>query len=110
MENSASSLAAGEVPNAALYLSELELHYPRIAEKLVATWNLPESERYLNELSIDARGGRAGFGQEVIVEIMLLFNLKSEARGDIWDFWITNNPYYEEMNAASGNRRRLDIF
>jgi hypothetical protein len=91
-------------------LSELETHYPRIVEKIVSMWSLPEGERYLYELSIDVRGGREGFSQDVIAEILCLFNVKVEQRGDIWQFWIPDNPYYEELNTRFGKSRPVDVF
>jgi hypothetical protein len=90
------------------YLSELEIHYPRIVEKLLQIWSLPEGENYLYELSIDVRGDREGFSQEVIAEILCLFNIKVEQRGDIWQFWIPENPYHEELNARFAKLRPME--
>lgn len=112
MENAVllSPLERQTADSAASELSALETRYPRIAEKLVSMWNLADSERYLYDLSIDLRGGREGFDQEVIGDILCLFNLKVEQRGDIWQFWIPDNPYYEELNARMVRGRPLDVF
>lgn len=110
MEN-ATSLTPNErkEPNSRLSdLSELEMHYPRIVEKLLPIWRLPEGENYLYELSIDVRGGREGFSQEVIAELLCLFNIKVEQRGDIWQFWIPENPYHEELNARFAKLRPME--
>lgn len=52
--------------------SHLERRHPHIVQRLRSMWGQPDSNRYLAELMVDARGGRAGFSREVFSELMAL--------------------------------------
>jgi len=54
--------------------SHLERSHPHIVNRLRQLWGQPEGSRYLAELMVDARGGRAGFSREVFTELLTLTN------------------------------------
>lgn len=54
------------------YPVHLEKNYERILQKIEVLWDLPEIHDYFSDLLIDKRGGRKGFPQEVLHEIVLL--------------------------------------
>ncbi len=66
------------------YMSDLEKEYPRIVEKLVAMWPDPDCGTYLQNLTFDERGDRAGFSREIAAEIMLLHSLKVKPHSGVW--------------------------
>jgi hypothetical protein len=66
------------------YMSELEMRYPRVVEKIMTMWPSPDGEIYLQTLTIDERGDREGFSREIIAEIMMLYAIKAKGDGDTW--------------------------
>ncbi len=63
--------------------SHVEILFPHIAKGLGDNWKYPGAIReYLNHLSTDERGGRAGFPAEVFDELMFLSDLR----------WQLDNP------------------
>jgi hypothetical protein len=55
------------------YPHELEAQFPRLVEKIVATWNTPaEATALFEDLLVDQRGDRQGVPPEVAREIFLL--------------------------------------
>jgi len=55
--------------------THVEREYPHIVERLRLLWGYPEGSRYLNELILDTRGGRAGFSPAVMDELLEIANL-----------------------------------
>lgn len=55
------------------YLSELEQHFPRIAEEFVKRWHTPMFEPFCYQLIVDERGNRKGFPADVFAEILALY-------------------------------------
>ena len=55
-----------------LYPINLELHYPRILEKIVQLWHTPQMEGYFLELMVNTRSDRHGFSHEVVDELYYL--------------------------------------
>lgn len=54
------------------YVSALEKHFPRIADKITLMWGSEEFPEFLSGLMIDNRGDRQGFPLAVIEEMMFL--------------------------------------
>jgi hypothetical protein len=54
------------------YASELEQHYPRIAEGIVLQWGHPQLDQYVDRILIDERGDRQGFPETVVSELLFL--------------------------------------
>lgn len=54
------------------YVSALEKHFPRIADKITLMWGAEEFPEFLSGLMIDNRGDRQGFPLAVIEEMMFL--------------------------------------
>lgn len=54
------------------YPSHLEANFEHILTKIELLWNKPELHDYFSDLLIDKRGGRKGFPQEVLNEIIML--------------------------------------
>lgn len=54
------------------YPHQLVETYPRIVERIVQLWGHAEIEAYFQELMLDERGGRQGFPQEILMEILNL--------------------------------------
>jgi hypothetical protein len=54
-------------------LSDLERHFPRIAEEFVKRWHTPMFEPFCYQLIVDERGNRKGFPAEVFAEILALY-------------------------------------
>lgn len=50
----------------------LKEKYPRIYERIEATWGSPELDSYFDRLIIDDRGNRNGFPKEVLNALLLL--------------------------------------
>ncbi len=55
-----------------LYPINLELHHPRILEKIVQLWHTPQMEEYFLELMVNTRSDRHGFSHEVVDELYYL--------------------------------------
>ncbi len=66
------------------YPAILEEKYPQVLEKIVQLWNSPDGEAYLSDLLNTARSGgrfdRAGFTEEVWMEILRLNVLYKKSR------------------------------
>ncbi len=62
-------------PTAAQYPCVLETQFPRILQAIQALWGYPELNLYLEKLTIDDRGGRAGFPPAAWDEIYLLMRI-----------------------------------
>ena len=54
------------------YPHNLEKQYPRIFEKIMLLWDMPQMSHYFEELMIPDRQGRAGFPPDVAAEIVRL--------------------------------------
>lgn len=59
-------------------VSALEAQYPHILSAIQALWGFKELNTYFTKLTIDERGGRAGFAPEVWDEIHTLLRLHQE--------------------------------
>jgi ankyrin repeat protein len=55
-----------------LYPTQLELHHPRILEKIVSLWHTPQMEAFFLELMVNSRSNRHGFSHEVADELFYL--------------------------------------
>jgi hypothetical protein len=55
------------------HVSELEKHFPRIAEDFVKRWRTPVFEPFCYKLIVDERGTRKGFPADVFEEILFLY-------------------------------------
>ncbi len=55
-----------------LYPRELELHHPRILEKIVMLWHTPQMAEFFLELMVHSRSERQGFSHEVVGELFYL--------------------------------------
>ena len=72
------------------YPYELESKYPRILEKILMLWDMPEMSNYFMELMVTDREDRTGFPPDVAAEIMRLSLVhasshKSNKTPDVWD-------------------------
>ncbi|MDP1636376.1 MAG: ankyrin repeat domain-containing protein [Gallionellaceae bacterium] len=56
----------------ALYPKQLELHHPRILEKIVLLWHTPHMQEFFLELLVNTRSDRQGFSHEVASELFYL--------------------------------------
>jgi hypothetical protein len=54
------------------YLSAIEEKFPRIAEQITLLWGHPEMEKFFEKLMYDDRGGREGFPEDVMSELVFL--------------------------------------
>ncbi len=61
-----------------LYVCGLEEKFPHILSAIQALWGFKELNAYFTKLTIDERGGRAGFPPEVWDEIHTLLRLHQE--------------------------------
>lgn len=59
-------------------VSALEAQYPHILSAIQALWGFKELNTYFAKLTIDERGGRAGFPPDVWDEIHTLLRLHQE--------------------------------
>lgn len=59
-------------------VSALEEQFPHILSAIQALWGFKELNTYFTKLTIDERGGRAGFPPEVWDEIHMLLRLHQE--------------------------------
>lgn len=55
-----------------IYPKQLELHHPRILEKIVQLWHTPQMEEFFLELMVNTRSDRQGFSHEVVSELFYL--------------------------------------
>ena len=55
-----------------IYPRQLELHHPRILEKIVQLWHTPQMEEFFLELMVNTRSDRQGFSHEVVSELFYL--------------------------------------
>ncbi|QAU35293.1 hypothetical protein [Janthinobacterium sp. 17J80-10] len=76
---SAPAAVAGPSGNQpASFASALETQFPHILSAIQALWGFKELNTYFTKLTIDERGGRAGFPPEVWDEIHTLLRLHQE--------------------------------
>jgi hypothetical protein len=61
--------------SASQYQSALEKDFPRILTTIQSLWGYPELNAYFRKLTLDNRGDREGFPQDVWEEIFTLLNL-----------------------------------
>ena len=73
----------------AYFPSELAKAFPRIVNRLAATWDNPfEGGKYLDSLLVDDRGGRQGFPMPVLRDLIGLRELRNHLEPkelDVWD-------------------------
>jgi uncharacterized protein len=55
-----------------LYPRQLELHHPRVLEKIIQLWHTPQMEEFFLELMVNTRSDRQGFSHEVVSELFYL--------------------------------------
>lgn len=55
-----------------LYPKQLELHHPRVLEKIILLWHTPQMGEYFLELMVNSRSDRHGFSHEVASELFYL--------------------------------------
>lgn len=55
-----------------IYPKQLELHHPRILEKIVQLWHTSHMEEFFLELMVNTRSDRQGFSHEVVGELFYL--------------------------------------
>jgi len=72
------------------YPHGLESNFPRIFEKIMMLWDLPEMSDYFEELMVPARQDRAGFPPDVAAEIMRLSLVHfsthaADRKMDVWE-------------------------
>lgn len=67
-------------------LSPLEAQFSRLALELAAFWGSPTCFNQLQDLLMDARGGRQGFPADVYSDLSLLLTLvpRPASPHDIW--------------------------
>lgn len=53
-------------------LTALETQFPRILSNIVGLWGFPDLNNYLETLTLDERGNRSGFPEDVWQELYLL--------------------------------------
>src|SRR5215831_3607970 len=58
------------------YPHALEDRFDRILSKIDELWDRPEIHEYFSDLIIDKRGGRQGFPEEVLADILMLRDLR----------------------------------
>ncbi|MDY6942471.1 MAG: hypothetical protein SVU69_05590 [Pseudomonadota bacterium] len=83
----AESLSSLAVINPEL-LSAIEENYPRLIEKITESWPNRRTERFLDSLIIDERGGREGFPADVMAEMLFLKDIlqgHNPSHRDVWD-------------------------
>lgn len=57
-------------------ISAIETRFPHIARELCALWKTDRIEIYMDSLLIDDRGGRVGFPEDVLDELMFLSGMR----------------------------------
>jgi hypothetical protein len=71
-------------------LSLLEIRYPRVALKIAEHWGKPTLTGVLNNLILDSRGGRRGFCQGAMEEILFLLDMHLHFQPAM-EFWQQNH-------------------
>ena len=56
--------------------SAIEVRFPHITRELSANWKIGQLDLYLDRLLIDTRGGRQGFPEDVLEELMFLSGIR----------------------------------
>lgn len=64
------------------YPRNLETRYLRVFNNIMARWGTPGLDAYFDDLLIDKRGGRQGFPDEVMLDILFLYNLWEKVKAD----------------------------
>jgi hypothetical protein len=81
--------------------SAIEARFPHIAKELCALWETDQIELYMDKLLLDSRGGRQGFQNDVLDELMFLSDMRwhlrrqagrlvSQERVDVFSFSAMN--------------------
>ena len=88
-------------------LSELEIKFPRIVERIVELWNKDDLDKYLNELMIDDRGNRHGFPEETASELLFLrtlhdYHMRGITAGKPDSHTVWGNPEYTKTSGHDG--------
>lgn len=63
----------------ARYPVHLEKNYPRVLTRIIELWDTPELQDYFSDLLIDKRGGRKGFPQDALEDIIALRDFREIA-------------------------------
>lgn len=71
-------LSGTALPPKEQYQTALETQFPHILSAIQALWGFKELNTYFTKLTIDERGGRAGFPPEVWDDIHTLLRLHQE--------------------------------
>lgn len=70
------------------YPNSLAQQFPRILERIMQLWDLPEIDAYFTDLLVTKRSDRQGFPAEVASDIMYLSMIHARQRGreevDVW--------------------------
>jgi hypothetical protein len=84
-----------------LYPIQLELHHPRILEKIVTLWHTPQMEEFFLELMLNSRNDRQGFSHEVASELYYLNQVFDSTCNLPTDF--DDNPLAQINNRQAGS-------
>lgn len=103
------------------YPIHLEQQFDRILSKIESLWDTPDIHDYFSDLLIDKRGGRQGFPQEVLNEIIRLREFReletlrqAETKEDAIDalnemgITLNRNNYLHALH--KGDREVVDLF
>ena len=79
--------------------SELEIQFPRVLINISSQWGREELTPYMGQLLFDKRGGRHGFPEAVLSDILFLNSLHAELlqlprKPDQHSLW--NDPEYSK--------------
>jgi len=80
------------------YPQNLDERYPRVLERVAELWGTQQLEPFLYDLVYDTRGNRQGFPMEVMLELMFLQTLASDAQAEA-----DEDPWGDEQDVATGN-------
>jgi hypothetical protein len=75
--------------------------YPHLVDRLVSIWGTPAMDIFLNDLFFDRRGGRQGFGDEVMHELFSLQSVHNKLfpHHEISTIWGENDLAVQEQRA-----------
>lgn len=88
-------------------VSAIESRFPHIARELCTLWKTDQIEIYLDSLLIDDRGGRIGFPEDVLDELMFLSGMRWHLyhdAGRVEDFQKPDVFSFSAMNEADLRR------
>lgn len=69
---------AAKPPSLDLFQTNLEKNYPRVLEAIQSMWGYKELNQYFRKLTMDERGDRAGFPEDVWDDLYTLLRLHQE--------------------------------